>query len=216
MLLYIIRHGETDTNARGLLCGQVDQPLNDNGRLLARITGEGLRGTVFNKIYASPLSRAYETAELIRDLSGNAGVEIKPDPRLMEIAWGSWEMKCSKSENPELPCNDFNDFYRDIFSFPLAEDGETVYELINRAAAFLADMTSECEDPDTVLIATHGVCARALMRPAFEDKHDFWHGPCPPNCAVNILEYKNGEYRVLEQDKIYYDESLCPNLFKLE
>lgn len=44
MLLYIIRHGETDWNNIGRLQGSADIPLNENGRQLARITGEALRG----------------------------------------------------------------------------------------------------------------------------------------------------------------------------
>lgn len=39
MLLYIVRHGETEWNNAGLLQGVSDVPLNENGRSLARITG---------------------------------------------------------------------------------------------------------------------------------------------------------------------------------
>ncbi|MCD7762698.1 MAG: histidine phosphatase family protein [Lachnospiraceae bacterium] len=66
MRLYIIRHGQTEWNSSYRLQGRTDVPLNENGRDLARKTGEGLTraGVCFDRIYTSPLSRARETAEL--------------------------------------------------------------------------------------------------------------------------------------------------------
>ena len=43
MLLYIIRHGETDYNVEGRLQGWSDIPLNEKGRKLAEVTGKALR-----------------------------------------------------------------------------------------------------------------------------------------------------------------------------
>ena len=65
MRIYIIRHGETSLNAKGLMQGWIDEPLNDNGRLLATITGQGMQGIKFDFCISSPLIRAVETAEII-------------------------------------------------------------------------------------------------------------------------------------------------------
>ena len=41
MLLYIVRHGETDWNKAGKVQGRTDIPLNERGRYLAEATAEG-------------------------------------------------------------------------------------------------------------------------------------------------------------------------------
>ena len=58
MKIYIIRHGETDWNKVRRLQGRSDIPLNEEGRRLARITGEALSSVNFRCIYTSPLRRA--------------------------------------------------------------------------------------------------------------------------------------------------------------
>ena len=65
MRIYVIRHGETDGNHRGVLQGQMDLPLNEKGRDLAILTGKALADVPFDLVISSPLSRARETAQLI-------------------------------------------------------------------------------------------------------------------------------------------------------
>ena len=54
MLLYIIRHGETDYNAKGVLQGRMDAPLNESGRSLAAIVGRAMKGIRFDRCISSP------------------------------------------------------------------------------------------------------------------------------------------------------------------
>ena len=63
-MLYIMRHGKTDWNARHLLQGHTDIPLNEEGRKMAEDAREKYRDLHFDLCYCSPLSRAWETAEL--------------------------------------------------------------------------------------------------------------------------------------------------------
>lgn len=58
MKLYLIRHGETDYNKMKRNQGQIDIPLNEYGRELARKTREGLAEVPFDLCLCSPLSRA--------------------------------------------------------------------------------------------------------------------------------------------------------------
>ena len=48
MRIYIVRHGETDANKKGYAQGWTDDPLNENGRLIAELTGQGMKGTRFD------------------------------------------------------------------------------------------------------------------------------------------------------------------------
>jgi len=67
VLLYLVRHGETDWNRAHRIQGSTDVPLNDTGRDQARATGRLLARREWHAVYSSPLSRALETAQLIAD-----------------------------------------------------------------------------------------------------------------------------------------------------
>ena len=91
MEIYIVRHGETLWNKERRCQGTIDINLNENGRELAVITGQALADTHFDVIYSSPLSRAYETACLIR---GDRDIPVIKDDRLREICFGNMEGMC--------------------------------------------------------------------------------------------------------------------------
>lgn len=76
-MLYIMRHGKTDWNAKHKLQGHADIPLNEEGRQMAEKAREEYDGPVFDVCYCSPLVRAKETAEIFEgnahaDYSGSA------------------------------------------------------------------------------------------------------------------------------------------------
>ena len=55
MIIYIVRHGETGLNAKGVMQGRFDEPLNQNGRDLAEVTGKAMKGIHFDYCISSPL-----------------------------------------------------------------------------------------------------------------------------------------------------------------
>ncbi len=60
-----IRHGETDWNNKKIIQGQIDIPLNENGKRQARACGIALKSNDYDLIISSPLSRALSTAKII-------------------------------------------------------------------------------------------------------------------------------------------------------
>lgn len=96
MLIYLIRHGQTDWNAEGRFQGQHDIPLNDTGRGQATGNGSMLasllgRGATEYDFVASPLSRTRETMQLLRSAMGLDPLSYRTDDRLKEICFGDWE-----------------------------------------------------------------------------------------------------------------------------
>ncbi|CDZ44846.1 histidine phosphatase family protein [Neorhizobium galegae] len=95
MLLYMIRHGQTDWNAEGRLQGQQDIPLNALGRSQATRNGERLREMIGAadgfRFIASPLSRTRETMERLRAAMGLDPLAYGTDERLVEVSFGDWE-----------------------------------------------------------------------------------------------------------------------------
>lgn len=96
MLIYIIRHGQTDWNVSGRLQGARDIPLNTVGRKQAKANGEALdrllgeRAPDFDFV-ASPLSRTRETMEIVRKEMGLDPLAYRVDDRLIELSFGDWE-----------------------------------------------------------------------------------------------------------------------------
>ncbi|MBQ3488259.1 MAG: histidine phosphatase family protein, partial [Clostridia bacterium] len=52
-----------------------------------------------------------------------------------------------------------------------------------------------------------GCALRAMLNYLYEDPSDFWHMHVPYNCAVSIVEGRNGRGRLIGDDVIYYDRS---------
>jgi uncharacterized phosphatase len=69
-LLYLVRHGETDWNRARRIQGATDIPLNDLGRAQAAEAGDLLSRRSFDRVVASPLSRAAETGSIIAARGG--------------------------------------------------------------------------------------------------------------------------------------------------
>lgn len=124
MKIYVVRHGETNGNLRGVMQGWTDEPLNDKGRALAIITAKALSDIRFDVAISSTLSRAYETAQIILRGNNNNKPEIEIDERIKEMNFGSWEGLGITKENFEIPSKDFNLFYTDPFKFVNSETGE--------------------------------------------------------------------------------------------
>lgn len=86
--IYIIRHGETEFNRKGMVQGSgIDSSLNETGRLQARLFYEQYQTIPFEKIY---LSRLIRTKESVNSFI-QAGVPFEVIDGLEEISWGTQE-----------------------------------------------------------------------------------------------------------------------------
>ena len=200
MELYIIRHGETIWNKAGKIQGYSDIPLNENGRSLAKTTGKALENVYFDKIFSSPLIRAYETAQLIR---GNRNIEIETREELKEIGFGIMEGSLYEEEmcNMESP---IYKFFNHPDEYVPPEGGEMIEHLCKRAADFLEDKILPLEKScERVLIVAHGAMNKAMLTYVKKlGKKDFWSGNFQKNCAVTIIEIKDSKMNIQQEGKI--------------
>ena len=115
-MIYIIRHGQTELNNAQVLQGRSDQPLNEKGIIQAKEASVMLRrhGIHFDYVFASPLIRAVQTAEIVAS-------EKKPvlDQRLIEMDYGPYEGADLKNPSPELQF-----FFSDFIHNPAPEGME--------------------------------------------------------------------------------------------
>ena len=97
MLVYVMRHGESENNRLRLYTGWFDSPLTDQGVGEAKKAGALMRSVSFDKIYSSDLKRAIETAE-----AAIPGCSYELSPLLREIKMG--DCGCNNS-NENCLCN---------------------------------------------------------------------------------------------------------------
>ena len=86
--LTLLRHCQTEANARDLLCGRANVPLSTDGARQALTLGRQLGTIPWARIVSSPLRRARDTARAIAKV---AAADICIDHRLLEIDYGDWE-----------------------------------------------------------------------------------------------------------------------------
>jgi broad specificity phosphatase PhoE len=154
----LVRHGETEWNRTDRAQGQSDVPLNNAGRNQARSLARALAATPFDAAYASDLSRAAETANLL--LSGRDGPSPSLAPDLRELSFGRWEgftYAEAEKDNPALFAKMLN---RDPDFCP--PGGERTQDLIARAQSFV-DRVRAAQPEGVVLIVGHGGSLRALI-----------------------------------------------------
>jgi broad specificity phosphatase PhoE len=85
MILYLVRHGETEANRKGLALGRADVPLNNRGLAQAEMIARALASEPLAAVYTSPLERTMRVAQAI---AGRHGLQAQPRPGLIEMSIG--------------------------------------------------------------------------------------------------------------------------------
>lgn len=141
---YFIRHGETEHNRTGLFAGATDVPLNATGLAQAQNAAQLLRNFHFKTIIASPMKRAWQTAQII---GSQVGLDPLPIADLRECGMGSME------EKPYMPTESWIDYvYRWKNGFT-HEGAESYKNFLERVVRGVNDALLH-EGP--VLVVAHG------------------------------------------------------------
>jgi glucosyl-3-phosphoglycerate phosphatase len=193
--LILWRHGRTEWNASGRFQGQLDPPLDEQGRNEAALAAPYLVASGLapgeTVVISSDLSRAAATAATLTAL---LGVPLHLDPRLREHGMGSWEGLTRAEVAQKFP-----DQYADWTSGrPVrGRRGEEPDAVADRAMAALADLP---EAPVAVIV-THGGTAGRLMERLLDlgADHRRMFGPLA-NCAWSELVAQSGRWRIVRHN----------------
>jgi glucosyl-3-phosphoglycerate phosphatase len=155
--LVLWRHGRTEWNATGRFQGQLDPPLDEEGRNQARLAAPYLVAAGLPReetvVVSSDLGRAAETAVVLTDL---LGVPLRLDARLREHGMGSWE-GLTRDEVAERYPEQFADW---MAGRPVrGRGGEDPAEVAERALAALVDLPPA----RVAVVVTHGGTAGRLV-----------------------------------------------------
>jgi len=156
--LYIVRHGQTDLNKKGIVQGRGrDTDLNKEGRRQADLFFRAYKHVPFDKIYISELKRTQQSIQPFIDM----GLPYEKLSGLDELAWGVLEGQPSTPENKAA----FMKLLRGWLDGKLDtkfEGGESPNEVKARQLEALETIMSHPKEK-TVLICMHGRALRLLM-----------------------------------------------------
>lgn len=159
MELYLIRHGQTIWNKKGLLQGRTDIDLTEEGKNQAFELGLKYKNLKFDKVFSSPLKRAYETAELIIQ---NPKIKIIKDERLVELCFGEQEGKDFNEWKKES--SPYNAFFNAPEKYNPPKNGETLQNIMERTKDFVkTEIESLYSKAERILIVAHGALNAALI-----------------------------------------------------
>lgn len=181
--LTLARHGQTDWNVAGRYQGQIDQPLNDEGRDQARALAEKLDGRTFDAIFSSDLQRATVTAAIV---AGQLGVPLHLDSRLREVNLGEWEGMLISDIKVTYP-REWKALARDSVN-GRPPQGESIAEVSQRMEQ-VADEIVRLWPDGHILVVSHGMALATLVAKAngvpLKDAHSLF----PTNTAVIDIDW---------------------------
>lgn len=177
MLLFMIRHGQTEGNVQKLFYSQLDMPLTEQGRQQALDIRPVLDQYKFDRVYASDLSRAIETAKLVLP-----GCEPIPVPALRECQMG-WIDGHTHAEILEK-YGYLNDHYEPF-------GGESPEDMCKRLRSFLG--TLEADPCDTVAAFAHSGTIKAMTRIALGLDCQT-SNLLSVNCNIAVFRYASGRW----------------------
>ena len=157
--LILVRHGETDWNRAGRFQGQIDIPLNGNGRSQAAAARDALRTIKIDRAWSSTLCRPTETAEII--LSVHPGVPLLQIDGLVEIGHGLWEGKLEseiKADWGEL----LEQWKREPETVKMP-DGETIQDVWARSVKSWKAIASSLRPEETALVVAHDAVNKTIL-----------------------------------------------------
>lgn len=180
----LIRHGQTAVNNSKMIQGRKDNLLNDTGRLQAKTTGNYLKlnDSNWDFIYSSPLSRAYETACIIKEQIGYKGEVIK-DEAFIERDFGDAEGKPITKE---------------IFEYIIRDDVKNLeksYEIQDRVSKGVLRLC-EKHKGKRILIVAHSHAIKGLLT-HLDSNRTFLDTLV--NCSMSYIIEENG---VLTIDRV--------------
>lgn len=182
--IYVIRHGQTDGNKLRVFQGQIDTPLNETGREQVLETCKNLvkLGINFDVLISSPLSRAVETASIIKSFFPSKK-EIIIEPDATERSFGDAEGIPLSQENYDKIMNgEFNNL-------------ETEFQIMRRAR-HLIDRILEKYPGKIIIIVTHSHFLKACFKPYIQNLR---FDSKTKNAGISMLKFNEFKHCIKAQ-----------------
>lgn len=215
MKVYLIRHGESIGNAKGIHQGQKnDFPLSERGRDQAKSLENFFKDIKINTIYSSDLKRAKETADIISRSKEFATIT---DKRLRERDFGVMGEK-------EDIMEEWNDFLKDKIEKGIdpreatPKGGESDKDHFDRVNSFFEDLKKNHGKDDVIIIVAHGGTNKVAMGVVNHFSLEEMYKTPQGHTCINEFILENGKWKVEMincMDHIEIDQRLIREFEKL-
>ena len=199
----LVRHGQTDYNKADRYQGFLDIPLNETGLSQADLLAKSIKNMHIDVFIASPLKRAYVTTEKCAQAKG---MKISyTDDHLKEINYGRWAGMYKKDiakQEPEAA----QMWNKEPWKMQLPE-GESLQQLAQRYRAALDDAVARYPGK-TIFIGAHSKGNMALLCNVLGIGLEHYNQLEQDNTCVNVLEYKNGQWKLVLMNSIAHTGKL--------
>jgi probable phosphoglycerate mutase len=149
MIIYVVRHGETVWNKKGIIQGHKDSPLTMRGIRSAGKLGKMLIKEAITLIYSSDLGRCVQTADIINK---QLNVRLTKTAKLREQNFGDYNGKLNKWVRKRIDIGD-----PDVKS----PNGESFNQMKTRILRFVYSLADQ--DHGKALLVTHDGPLKAIM-----------------------------------------------------
>ncbi|GIP37726.1 alpha-ribazole phosphatase [Paenibacillus sp. J31TS4] len=189
---YLIRHGETEWNRDGnRYCGRSDICLSPRGADQAEQLAVYLQHVPLDRVYASTLRRAYDTAG---PLAHTKGLPIVRDARAAEIDFGLWE----GLRSPEI-----SDKHAEAWaawqstpeSHPAGLTGETAGQVYGRMRELLLE-TADRHPGEAIAVVSHSTTLRIFLAGMLGMPLSRYRSMGMDNIGISVVETEEGEFRL--------------------
>lgn len=189
--IHFIRHGITDWNIEGRYQGSTDIELSETGIEQAKRLGKRFKNIDLDVIYASPLKRAYRTAEEVANATNKP--IIKQD-LFREINFGEWEGHNNK-ELAEKFGEAFQTFIKDPMTAPMP--GEGSFQIAMERGLKGVNEIIEKHRGETVAIVSHGALLRVIMIGLMEFDNSMYFKTWLDNTSISTVDIYSNDRKVL-------------------
>jgi broad specificity phosphatase PhoE len=203
--VFLVRHGATELSAEDRFAGAIDVLLSDTGRHQARQLGRRLAKESIAAVYASPLKRTVETAELVAEPHK---LPVRTVSAMREIAHGRWEGRKRAEVESEF-AEEYRRWEIDPYTFAPLE-GESGLEVTARALPALLKIVGDHRG-STVLVVSHKATIRLLISSLLGFDPRKYRDRLDMNpAALNILDFSDVTTArlTLYNDTSHYDSDV--------
>jgi broad specificity phosphatase PhoE len=192
--IVLVRHGQTAWNREARFRGQSDVPLEEIGLKQAEATARYLaaRWPVV-AVYASPMGRATQTAEVIARAQG---LTVRPQQGLIDINFGDLQGRLAEEVAQQYP-----DLYQAWMEVPHTvqfPSGESLDIVRSRVVATLDEVITRHPE-QTVALVSHTVVNRVLLCYVLGWGNDHFWRMKQKTCAVNVFDVEdNGNFTIVQ------------------
>jgi 2,3-bisphosphoglycerate-dependent phosphoglycerate mutase len=161
--LVLVRHGESEWNAKGLWTGWTDIGIDEKGKQEARETAKLIKDINFEAVFCSPLKRCRETLEVIEKELGFANVPTAFSDAIKERNYGDFTGKNKWEIEKQVGAEEFTKIRRS-WDHPLP-NGESLKDVYGRAVPFYeAEIKPKLMQGENILVVAHGNSIRSLLK----------------------------------------------------